>query len=316
MKVVVPKAIGVGNFPAYPTHAKGYQNIYGSAVWSAVTAYAIGNKVIVDALFSEFQCIAANTNIPPVVAGNANWVRIGASNPWKPFDSIVSSPSYGYTGAVQLLDRMYYTLIGLGKFSTVCVLQTDAAWVKVDYTDSLGTTFSLRIYAVDTTAVTDALSYFFDVPQYRRDFIFDEIDGWGLTAASELIITVSNDFTGTAVAVGEIVVGFAYDIGKCHGGPKLELVDYSKKATNAYGEVGIVKRPYSFQGNFSIEIATSKRNTVQNLIAQLRATVCVWFPTSDDANNGLVIYGFEKSFGINYETKERAYADLEIEGLT
>ena len=316
MKVVKPISIGTANYAKSPD-TYGYLNTGDYPAWNVATAYAVGDRVIVDSLQSAFECVSSHTGTTPTLTMTTPWVRIGASNAWKPFDAAVSAQLVGYAGGDQAVDLMRIRLTGLGRFSTVCVLATDASRVRVKFTDPNGTeTYNTLRKAVDTTPVIDAWTYCFADLNVSRDFVFDGIDGWGSTADSILDIIVSNDASGTPVRIGEIVVGLAVDIGECHAGPELSLIDYSRKETNEYGDLVLVERPYSFRGTFDVEIASDRRNRIQSLMAVLRATPCVFFPSEDDANDGLIIYGFERDFSITYQTPTRTYASLEIEGLT
>lgn len=315
MKVVVPLPVTNANYIPYPTDSVyGYNENYDYPAYSNVTAYVAGNRVTYQQ--NLYLALIGSTGVNPVPEGNSSWIKTGASNAWKPFDGIVSSPSVGYTFNTQRTDYMFYSLVGMGRFSTVCVLSTDAAFVQVFFTAPDGSTTSKTMYAADTTPIIDAWSYCFADLNVRRDFIFDGIDGWGTTPSAQCLIVVSNQNTGVPVLVGEIVVGNAYDIGECHAGAKLSLNDFSRKEQNEFGDFVIVKRPFNYAGSFEIEIDADRRNRVQGLVSLLRATPCVWFPSQSDADDGLAIYGFEKSFEINYDTPERAYATLEVEGLT
>ena len=316
MKVVEPITIGTTNYAKHPD-TYGYSNNGDYDIWDVATAYVVGDRVIVDSLQSTFECVSGHTGTMPTLTMTTPWLRVGASNAWKAFDGAVSAQLVGYSGGDQAPDQMRIRLTGLGRFTAVCVLGTDASRVRAKFTDPNGTeTYNVVRYAVDTTPVIDAWTYCFADLNVSRDFVFDGIDGWGSTASSILDITVSNDESGQPVRIGEIVVGIAVEIGDCHAGPELNLIDYSRKEINDYGDPMLVERPYSFRGTFDIEIAANRRNRVQSLMATLRATPCVFYPSEDDANDGLIIYGFERDFAITYQTPTRAYASLEIEGLT
>lgn len=319
MKVVTPITITPATYLKTPA-TYGYSNATDYPEWSVATAYAIGDRVIVDAMQSTFECISANTGNAPVLAPATSiyWIRVGASNAWKPFDAIVSSLSVGYNAASQLADLMCFQLIGLGRFNTVCILSTDAASVRVRFSLDGGATFAynMSMRAVDTSPVIDAWTYLTADLNVARDFVFEGIDGYGTTSDFVLQIFVQNDGAGIPVEVGEIVVGVGIDIGDCHSGARLTLNDYSRKERNDFGDLTLVERAYSFTGTFEVEIPSARRNKIQSLMADLRATPSVYFPSASDANDGLVVFGFQKSFDITYETPERAYAALEIEGLT
>ena len=320
MKVVIPTPVLAVNYAKDPA-AFGYSNATDSPQWAVGTTYAAGDRVIVDALQSTFESlIAGNIGHAPVLAPATStfWVRVGSSNAWKPFDKIISSPLIGYTAASQQLDLMTFRLTAMGRFSTVCVLSTRAGKIRIRFSPDGGatTTYDVTKTAVNTDPVIDLATYFFAELNESRDFIFDDIDGYGATSAAQITITLDNASTGVAVTCGEIIVGAAFDIGDCHAGARLELVDYSRKEKNEFGDLTLVERAYSYTGSFDIEIPKAFRNTVQSLMVDIRATLCVFFPSASDANDGLVVYGFEKSFAITYDTPERAYASLEVEGLT
>ena len=316
MKVVKPIPITPANYRIYSTDPSGYVNAYGSVEYSAVTAYVVGNRVIVDSLQSEFECIQNTTGNAPVVAGNAWWVRVGASNAWKLFDGVVSDQMVGYTSGPQLAQAMVIHLVGLGHFSTVAVLNCSAANIVCLFRSPDVTITSQYLQSVDTTPVIDAWTYCFADLNVQTSFVFDGVDGWGTGTDAELTLYINNPEDSTdPVLVGEIVVGNSVDLGLCHAGSKMELIDYSRKTTDAFGSVVLVQRPYSFNSSFEIEVDSTRRNRVQSLISELRATSCVWFPTVGDANDGIVTYGFQTLFSITYETPSRAYASLEIEGL-
>lgn len=316
MKVVVPNPVLPANYSITPA-VFGYSNATDYAAHSMATAYAVGNRVLVESLQSNFECVVAHTGTAPTLGMVTPWVRVGSTNAWKPFDGIVSSPSVGYTAASQKLDLMVYALRGMGRFTTVCVMSTDASRVRVQFSPDNGVTWTYNtvLSSVDTSPVIDAWTYFFADLNVKRDFVFDGIDGYGTSSASLIYISVGNDASGTAVQVGEIVVGVGYEIGDCHAGVKMSLNDYSRKEKDAFGSLMLVPRAYSFAGGFEVEIPAARRNKIQALMVSLRATPSVYFPSLTDANNGLVIYGFETSFEITYDTPERSYATIEIEGL-
>lgn len=329
MKVVKPITITTANWYAYQDVLFDDYN-----PWNAVTAYVSGDKVIVAAEKSQYQCIAANTNFAPIL-NPTKWVRIGSTQAWRPFDGYLSSAqstqisiggSFDATGLsfwvypgfmFQTTEFITYILTGLGAFDTVAVLGTDCSKVRAYFYDQTGVKRKdVKIRALDDTQIIDAWDYCFGDLTYRRDFVFENFDGWGVSNLSQLYIEISNEGAiPPSVSVGEIVVGKSQDIGGCHADATIQLVDYSKKEIDAYGTVTIVQRAYSLNGSFELEIATVDRNRVQNLMASLRATPCVYFPTADDANAGIVIYGYVKDYNTTYATPDRAYASLEVEGM-
>ncbi len=334
MKVLTPITItpAVYNFAVAPFQLGDY------AEWSAATAYVAGNRVCINAQRRQYQCLVANTNFSPVTNPD-KWVDIGATLPWRPFDgflsstltsitygSVISDPLLKNPGSLYdlRLDFYAFPFWALGSFDAIAVMNTTAAWVRVVYYNRTGAvTYDKKIYSVDTSVVIDASSYCFNDQATRRDFIFDGIDGWGTTTGDQVHVLISNGPDGTLaavsdvipVAVGEIIIGEAHELGACHADAAIQLIDYSKKEIDVYGTVKIVQRAYSLNGSFEIEVPTANRPRIQNLMASLRATPCVYFPSEFDANAGVVIYGYVKDYNTTYSTPERAYASLEVEGM-
>ena len=89
VKIVRPITITPTNYFASAT---GYYNINDHAEWAVATAYVVGDRVIVDALGSTFQCVANNTGTAPTLVMTTPWIRVGASNAWKLFDGVLNNP--------------------------------------------------------------------------------------------------------------------------------------------------------------------------------------------------------------------------------
>ncbi|MDZ4392506.1 hypothetical protein [Cypionkella sp.] len=332
MKVLVPTIVQPYNWSAYTD-----SQFFEATAWSAATAYVVGDYVFVAADRSQYICLVANTNFAPI-SNPAKWARFGASLAWRAFDGFLTTnlfntwiPSsfdasamglWAFPTTIQQSDsKATYTLRAMGAFNSVAVLATECSQVKIYFYDPTGTLgFSRTIRSLDDAQIIDAWDYCFGELSYARDFIFDNLDGWGTSLKSQLYIEISNDPTPSnmitpSVYIGEIVVGQSHDIGGCHADAAIQLIDYSKKEIDPYGTVTIVQRAYSLNGSFEVEIEKSKRLQVQNLITSLRATPAVYYPSEADANQGLVIYGYVKDYSSTYSTPDRAYASLEIEGM-
>lgn len=288
------------------------------APYSAGSPYAVGDRVSYLIDYYDYECIQAHST-PNQLPGvpSAYWARIGRINALKPFDGVVTQQAVGYTYGDQLVDSMKYRVISTGRFTTVAVLNCDAATVRVKFTNPDGVvTYNKVISAVDTTPIVDAWTYCFADCDVQRHFIFDGIDGWGTGPLSRLDVIIGNDGTGIPIRVGEIILGESFDLGTCLAEAKLGLTDYSIKEFDAYGNASIVQRTYTRDASFSLDIPAAKRNKIQNLMELLRATPCVWFPSESDANDGLVVYGFLSDFYVTYSTPTAAFASLEVKGLS
>lgn len=325
MKVVTPITITAANYALYPDpNGNGYhngtsfldENDYG--FYNAATAYVVGNRVNFDALQSVFECTANTTGTAPTMAMTTPWIRVSAMNAWKVFDGSLNDQTLsafqtGVGGWTSIFIQPY----ALGRFDTVCLLNIDCDSVFVSFHDQDGiTTYSQTKQTVDTTLVVDAWTYCFAECPQARNLVFDGIDGWGSNTGAFLSIILTRGSSNSPCKVGEIVIGASHDLGKCHAEPTKRLVDYSRKQADAFGNLVIVERAYSYQLSFDVEVLSTRKGIVEQLITDLRATPAVYFSTSDDVPLGVVSYGYPTSFEITYATPDRTFISIEIEGLT
>ena len=66
-----------------------------------------------------------------------------------------------------------------------------------------------------------------------------------------------------------------------------------------------------------MELAAGQMNKVQRVLADVRATPCVWIG-ADDAQlyAPLIVYGWYRDFSIDVAYPTTSYVSLEVEGLT
>jgi hypothetical protein len=302
MKVMIPINITHAQYFEYPP-------LVDFDEWDALTPYVVGNRVVVDALKSEFECVVNNTGTAPTLTMTTPWVKTGSSKAWRPFDR-TSSTQVTSTYDVPLI----YPLWGIGRWNAIYILNVDASHIRVTHYRPDGP-FSVTYGLLDTTPIIDAWTYCFGQPAMRRSFILSGWDGWGSdTNDLNVEIEIYREGGIDPIGVGEILIGPTFTLGDCHAEPTKRLVDYSKKEVNQFGEVVFVERAYAYEASYDVQIATNQRSFIENLVERLRATPAVYFPSTSTLE--LAIYGFPSSFEITYATPEIAHASLDIEGVT
>jgi len=100
MKMIVPITVN----DAVLTNSNIPETDY--AAWSGATAYVIGDRVILVSTHSIYECIANNTNKNPSTNTDAAtyWVRVGATNKWRAFDSVIQDQAVRPGGISYELD--------------------------------------------------------------------------------------------------------------------------------------------------------------------------------------------------------------------
>jgi hypothetical protein len=72
------------------------------AAWSSATAYVVGDRVISTTSHKIYECVLNHTNQSPLIAANigVEWVIVGPTNRWKPFDQTLASTAVRTTGDI------------------------------------------------------------------------------------------------------------------------------------------------------------------------------------------------------------------------
>lgn len=97
--------------------------------WSAVTAYAVGARVIKTATHRQYECITANTGVDPATdSTSTHWLDIGATNRWKAFDRLISDPVVRAGGMTYVLQPGRLT-------DAVALFGLNAATVRIEVSD-------------------------------------------------------------------------------------------------------------------------------------------------------------------------------------
>jgi hypothetical protein len=120
----------------------------------------------------------------------------------------------------------------------------------------------------------------------------------------------------TEIKVGVSIPGFLSKLGSTQYGGSAGIIDYSKKETDEFGNTTFVKRAFSKRMNVNLLLPNGDLTRIQNLLADIRATPCVWIGTDSSVYSPLVMYGFYRDFNLEIVYPEYSYCSLQIEGLT
>jgi len=276
------------------------------ADWSSGTTYALGAVVTYNT--KRYESVqAANTNRQPDISPTW-WLDLGADNKHAMFDNIVSTATTATTS--------FTVVIAPGvTFDTIALINTDAAVVEVSITDGDGGPVIYESTA--GLAGTESFSwsdYFFNDPLLTRtQIIFYGIPQY-LNARITITFTSSE---GTEVGCGFATFGTLYELGGTQYGASAGIVDYSRKDTDEFGTITLVRRTYSKRLSADIYVKNPDLNRVQSLLYSLRATPSVWIASEDPTyEEALVIYGYYRDFSTTIAYPNHSMMQLEIEGLT
>lgn len=242
--------------------------------WSAQTAYPMGAQVIKAATHRIYEsATAGNVGNDPAGASGL-WIDVGPTNRWAIFDQALGTSTTAATSVA--------VTINASAIQAVALLDVTAANVRVQ---AAGYD---RTVAAGAGAVT-----FLDLPA-------------GITRVT---VTV----TGSAVAIGTLLVGKLVGLGTTEASPSAGITDFSRKVVDDFGDVTIVERAWSKRMTAKALIRTDAVDVVANRIATERAQPSLWI--GQTGLDSLTVYGFFKDFSIEVGINV-SMLSLSIEGLS
>lgn len=279
--------------------------------WSASSTYAKGDRVQVGV--RTYQALqGANQGKDPLLASNNLWwVDAGPTNRWAMFDQEINTQSVatapGGLGSVEIS-----VTLAPGMCNSLAVLEMVANEVEISVIDG-DYAGAQQVYAktigLDNTIIFDWYSYFFEPPTRLTEVTLQDLPPYG---SARITVTVRGS---GEVRVGSVLVGTTYTLGDLNYGARMGINDYSKKSTNDFGAVTIIKRSFSKRADIPLTFDTENLERVYRLLADLRSTVCLWLGSDDERLSPLNILGFYKEFQIEMKIRNLNYCTLSIEGM-
>lgn len=272
------------------------------AEWAAGTTYASGARVIVGADHKVYESLQAS-NIGKVPATELLWwVEVGPTNRWKLFDLSNSTTTASATDA-------YYELTPGIVCNSVCLLNIDGVTsVRIRVTDPVfGVVYDKTTAIEFIPSESGWYAWFFGSRRKKRDLLALDLPSY-----PNAVIRV--DLTGAPV-VGVLTIGKVNRIGMgVRQGVRVGIQDYSRKERNQWGDTVLVQRAYAKRASLSVMLENSELDDVHAMLADMRATPCVW--VGHEPYVSTMVFGFYKEFDINIAYANYSECTLDIEGLT
>lgn len=247
---------------------------------------------------------AGNTGHYPSLAASASWwLKIGATNLWKPFDSSVTSQASN-------ADSITYTFQASGRINAIGLLNVSASTARVTMTDVTdGVVYDVTKTLTSNSGIHSWYSWFFEPLIRNTDVLFSDLPTY-----NNATISVTLTDTGSVVKCGAIVMGQSLTVGTTQSGASVGIQDYSQKTQDAFGNFTILQRAFAKRGNFSVWVDNQLHDQTLVTLASLRATAALYVASDDFKST--YIYGFYKDFNQGIQMPTQSILNIEIEGLT
>jgi len=277
------------------------------SAWSSATTYNTGDRVIRTSTHRIYESLVdSNLNNTPednLTGTTPKWLDIAPTNRWAMFDDVVGTA----TSVTSPLTVVFTpgTVEGIG------LLELTGSQVDITLKDAVGgTTVYSKTIDLDGTIITSWYDWFFEDYIQLTDIVVTDLPANYYNGELTLSLTGS----GT-VSCGVCKFGKLYNLGETQWGATAGIKDYSRKDTDVFGNTIILERSYAKRNDFKIEMSPIDFNRMYRVLADLRATPCVWIGTELTGFTPLVSYGFYNDFSIDVAYFSMYYCSLEIEGL-
>lgn len=279
----------------------------GEVLWTAGT-YNTGDRRMLASTHTIYQVVAdpSTTDAPDVGAAKTvpTWVAVGPTNKWAMFDQVNDTKSTAPSPIEIDIETGELTnslaVFNLNGSSDVTVTMTDPV---------AGLVYTNNIDMIDNSDVVDYYEYFFSPIINKTEFVLLDLPAYKNATIS---VTIAGD---AAISLGTLIVGAQITLGVALYGTSMQLLDFSRKERNEFGNYVIVPRRTSKLVDFDVIIDKPKIGYVFNQLASLTTIPAVWVGT-DVNDDSTLVYGYYKDSQINIDGPVKCTATIQIEGLT
>lgn len=279
----------------------------GEVVWTAGT-YVTGTRRILTSTHLVYEVVAtpSTTDAPDVGAAKAvpTWIVIGYTNKYRMFDGVVGTVSTETASPLTVEITPGDVLTSIAAFNMSGVSSVD-----ITMTDQVeGIVYTKSVNLQDNSAVVDWYQYFFAPIITRSEFVVMDLPTY-----SQAVTEVSFGGSST-VSVGTMVAGAQLTLGVACYGTSIQLLDFSRKERDEFGNFIIVPRRTAKLVDFDVKVDKGRVGYVMRNISALTTTPCVWVGT-DEFDDDTIVYGYYRNYINTIDGPVICSATLQIEGL-
>ncbi len=272
--------------------------------WVSAASYTALDKVIYNhKIYEAILTHSGKTTTPDL--DQLNWLDLGATNRYRMFDNIISSVS-NKVGGIE------FTLTPNQVIDSIALLNVNATTVRVVMTDPVfGVIYDRTKELRGSSEVIDYFSYFF-APLVSlaglKTAIFLDLPSYPSATTTVYISSGVSE-----VEVGEVVYGVQTEVGRTNYGTSIGIKSFSRKETDEFGNVTVIKRKNSKYADYNVDIDNINLASVQRFFADIDSVPCVFI--GNPAMEELIVYGFYSDFKATISFPTVSKCTLRVEGL-
>lgn len=232
------------------------------------------------------------------------WVRVGPTNRMKAFD-LSHSTQTRFSGSA------WFTIKAGKAVNALALLAIDGLRsVRVRVIDpGFGTVYDKTTMLWTHPDKSGWYPWTFGERRERKNFYALDLPSYR-TAVIQLDIEASSN-----AGIGVILIGQQESIGVgVHLGVRLGILDYSRKSTNEWGEVELLRRGFARTRSLQVLCENKQLDNIDRLLAGLRATPVLWLITKTMEQPN--VYGFYRDYDLGIQYAMYSELSINLEGLT
>ena len=264
--------------------------------WAADVLYAYLQRVVITTIgiHGIYECTWPNNNInryPPDNLGGVTpyWRYVSKTNPWKLFDQIVAPDR-----AESVVGDPITVEITPGEIDSIAIMNVDCTSITIVMTDPDDGVVYNETYTPAMPENWNAI--YTDLPSYP---------------AATLEVTIDNGAASTIV--GELIVGKIRTIGTAKYGVGVNLIDFSQKEADDFGNFSILERIYSKRLDVPFLMPAATHDGILRLLEKYRSVPLVWIVSN--LYSTTIAYGFYRDIQLSIPSPSIVECSVTIESL-
>lgn len=212
-------------------------------------------------------------------------------------------------------DYISYTIQPGTIIEGIALFNLEGSSVSIVVTDAVdGEVYNETIDLILTENVTDMYDYFFAPILTKKAIVKTDLPPYG---DASIQITINTGTPTDIAKVGEIVVGTVRNLGCTRYGLGFDIIDYSIKEADEWGNYQVTERAFSKRVPMDVRVENVYLEYLKQTLEDYRATPVVCIPTEAENLTGpLSTYGFYKSAKTIVAYLNHSILTIEWESLT
>lgn len=270
-------------------------------MWVSGQAYVTSNRVIYN--HKIYEAIVNVTSTTPPDLDQAKWLFIDDTNRYRMFNNVVSDKSSRMGG-------IHFTLTPNQVVTGLSLIGVSATFVRVVVTDPvLGVIFDETKTLMDISNILSYFDYFYSPLSSAQS----SVAFLNLPTAPTGYIDVYIDSGDNVVEVSEVIYGNYTLVGRTNYGTAIGIKSFSRKETDEFGNVTVIKRRNSKYCDYDVDIENIRLSAVQKFFSEIDSVPCLFI--GNEELEETIVYGFYSDFKATISYPQISKCTLKVEGL-